>query len=296
MATRLEGSAGRGDRYYFAPEDLIIIGLDTKDGEEHPLWDERIKLPVDDAKVASIKLFGVIEDVVVRRNGSDCDVVDGRQRVRAARQANLELKREGKDPVRVPVTVRKGDDSEMQAVGSVTNEQRSADPPLAKARKAQRMLDRGRGKAFVAMCFGVTQPVLNSYLALLDLDDEVQGAVERGELSASAAAELAPLKREEQRAKLAQVSEKAKATGKRPTAKDTKKAADPDAVVPPSRATVRKVFEAGDALAALVEPYAGVCKCTGKLVPVADSAKCFGCRLGAARDAYLAARNPEKAS
>jgi ParB family chromosome partitioning protein len=244
MATRLEGSVGRGDRYFFTPEDLIIIGLDTKDSEEHALYDERIKLPVHEGMVASIKVYGVIEDVVVRKNGPACEVVDGRQRVRAARQANLELKRDGKAEVRIPVTTRKGDDGEMLGVSVATNEQRTADSPIVRAKKAQKMLDQGREKPYVAMSFGVSQVVLNGLLALLELDRSVQKAVEAGELSVSAAAKLVRLKREDQRAKLAEVREKAKTTGKRPTAKDTKQAADPSAVVAPSKARIRAVCDA----------------------------------------------------
>lgn len=244
MATRLEGSVGRGDRYFFAPEDLIIVGLDTKDSEEHALYDERIKLPVHEGMVASIKVYGVIEDVVVRKNGPACEVVDGRQRVRAARQANLELKRDGKEEVRVPVTTRKGDDGEMLGVSIATNEQRTADSPIVRAKKAQKMLDQGRARPYIAMAFGCSQAVLAHLFTLLELDGEVQAAVDAGELSASAAAKLHPLKREEQRAKLAQVREKAKATGKKPTAKDTKQAADPTAIVAPSKARIRAVCDA----------------------------------------------------
>lgn len=245
MAAKLEGALGRGDRFFFDPETLVIIGLDTKDGPEHPLYDERAKLDADPAMVATIKMFGVIEDVVVRKNGDTLEVLDGRQRVKNARAANKELKKEGKDLVRVPVTIRKGDDIEAAGVGLVTNEVRTADSPLIKAKKAQRMLDKGAEKAYIAACLGVKQVALNSLLALLDLDVTVQRAVDAGELSASAASKLVGLKREEQKEKLAELKTTAESTGKKKvTAKDTKKAANPNAVIPPSRALLRKMFEA----------------------------------------------------
>src|SRR5512136_2177542 len=35
-----------GDLFKFKPSELIIVGLDTEDGPEHPLYDDRIGLPV----------------------------------------------------------------------------------------------------------------------------------------------------------------------------------------------------------------------------------------------------------
>lgn len=39
--------APRKQYWLLNPENLVIIGLDTNDGPEHPLWDTRIKLPID---------------------------------------------------------------------------------------------------------------------------------------------------------------------------------------------------------------------------------------------------------
>lgn len=246
MGSKMDGALGRGDRWFFDPDDLVIVGLDTKDGKEHPLYDERATLEVPRWLIDSIKAFGVVEDVVIRRDGSDSLVVDGRQRTKAARLANKELKKEGKDIVRVPVTIRKDDDKGVEAIAALTNEQRQADTPLVRAQKAQRMLERGHAEAAVAMYFGITKEYLRQLIKLLDLDGSVQKAVENGEVSASAASKLASLKREEQKAKLAELREKKAANGGngKVTAKDTKKAANPDAIVAPSRAKLRKVHDA----------------------------------------------------
>jgi hypothetical protein len=101
--------AKRGNLFLVPPEDITIIGLDTEDGPEHPLFDERVLLPVDEALARNIAIHGVIEPVVIRKNGDDViEVIDGRQRVRSARLANERLEAEGKEPVLVPVVRRVG--------------------------------------------------------------------------------------------------------------------------------------------------------------------------------------------
>jgi ParB family chromosome partitioning protein len=49
MGSKLYGAEGRGDVLNFKPEMLSVI-TDPK----HPLYDERIELPVDEAMVLSI--------------------------------------------------------------------------------------------------------------------------------------------------------------------------------------------------------------------------------------------------
>lgn len=241
MAAKMELALGRGDRFFFSPDSLIIIGLDTKDGKEHPLYDERVNLEVPRWMVDSIKAYGVLEDVIVRRDGDDLLVVDGRQRTRATRIANKELKKEGKPEVRVGVTIRKDDDKGIEAIHVIANEHRQADTPIVRAKKAQRMLDAGHAEAEVAFCFGITIEYLRQLQKLLDLAAPVQKAVEAGEVSASAAAKLSKLKREEQVSKLGELKEKA--NGGKVTAKDTKAAANPDAIIAPSKAKIRAMYD-----------------------------------------------------
>ena len=66
----LEGQ--RLNAFGMDPDKLTIIGLDTDDGPEHPLYDERVRLPLDESFVKNVKVYGVIEDVIV------CKDADGR--------------------------------------------------------------------------------------------------------------------------------------------------------------------------------------------------------------------------
>jgi ParB family chromosome partitioning protein len=72
------GSVDRGDTLSFRPEDLKVI-TDPK----HVLYDARVERPVDEAMVLSIMSLGIIEPLVIARNGEEVFVVDGRQRRRS---------------------------------------------------------------------------------------------------------------------------------------------------------------------------------------------------------------------
>lgn len=189
----------RSDTLWMDPEKLVIVGLDTEEGPEHPLYDERIHLPVTEVFVDNIAEYGVIEPVIVRKNGDSLEVVDGRRRVRGAREAN---KRKGVE-VSVPTMFRREpEQSGFLGVVISLNEQRVDDNALVKAKKAQRMLNAGKSEQDVARAFGVTRVAIGQWVKLLDLALKVQRAVEAGKIAASAAATLVDLTHEEQEKKL----------------------------------------------------------------------------------------------
>jgi len=183
--------------------DLRIIGLDTKDGPEHPLYDERINLPIDEAMVRNIQAFGVLEPVLVRKDGSFVDVVDGRQRVRHARLASERNVAAGLPEILVPAqSPMKATDATAVGVMVSANTFRRDDDPLTRAKKASRMLALGATEAEIATSFGITKGAVRNLLSLLDLAPKVQKAVEAEKVPFTAAIQLADLPREEQVAKL----------------------------------------------------------------------------------------------
>src|SRR5512143_1919662 len=93
---------GKRDAYMFDPEDLVLVT-----DEKSPLYDERVHLPVNEALVMNM-LFapdgvpqGVLEPITAVRNPETgkVEVVVGRQRVKAAREANKRLKKRGEEPI-----------------------------------------------------------------------------------------------------------------------------------------------------------------------------------------------------
>jgi len=203
------GAAGRDELLWFHAESLVLV-----DDEGHPLYDPRVHLPLEETMVLNIMAGGIFEPIIVRKNGEHkgkpiVEVVDGKQRVKHAREANRRLKAQGKEPVLVPAVRRRGEDADLFGVMVSTNDIRRDDSPLARARKCARYMAFGRTETQASVTFGVTTTTIRSWLELLECSKEVQTAVEKGEMPASIAVKLAKLPREEQPA----VLEKLKAQG-----------------------------------------------------------------------------------
>lgn len=168
----------RINAFSFAPEDLILI-----DDKNDPLYDPRVELPIDEAMVRSIMAHGVLEPILVRKDGDRAVVLDGRQRVKNAVEANKRLKAEGGLLIKVPVMPRRGDDADAFSVMITTNEHRIDDDVLSKAKKAQRLLNFGRSIPEVAVTFGVSEATIKNWGTLLDLAPQVRQAVSNGKIT-----------------------------------------------------------------------------------------------------------------
>lgn len=187
--------ATRRDCYLFDPKELVLI----KD-KEHPLYDPRVELPVDDALVESIMFDsqGVIEPIVITKDGEDAVVIDGRQRVKAALEANKRLKKAGAVPVKVPCVVRKGSAKHLTAASVTANEVRINDDILARAKKASNLLNMGYTEEEIAKLFGVTKQTILNYLAIDGLDKTVKKAIGEEKIPASHAMKLSKIPKKEQ--------------------------------------------------------------------------------------------------
>lgn len=196
----IHGASGRGDLLMFDPEVLKVV-TDRK----HSRFDPRVEREIDEAMVASIMRLGVVEPLVISRDGEDVYVEDGRQRRANAIEANKRFKKSGGQPIAVPCVWRRGDDASLFEVAVALNEVRSGDAPIERARKMQRLADFGRSEAQIAVVFGCTTQTVKSHLTLLECAPEVQRAVEAGKLPATVATKMAKLPREEQKSTLAEM-------------------------------------------------------------------------------------------
>lgn len=185
-----------------APDKLVIIGLDTPHKEgEHPLWDARIHLPLDEALILSFMAIGVRVpiDVVVRDGRAY--VVDGRRRTMNAREAARRLLRLGEPPLTVPICSTPGErlsDEMASEISATLNELRLNDPFPVKARRARRMLDREHDPARVATAFGISPETLAGWMSVLDAAPEVTSGLQTGTINLKIATELSALPRERQ--------------------------------------------------------------------------------------------------
>ena len=207
MAKQAIPGASRTNLFLVDPTTVVIIGLDTEDGRDHPLWDPRIEMEVPEGLVLNIMKYGVLEPPLVRKNGDRIEVIDGRQRIRAARTANERLAEAGGAPLLVPVMLRKADDLGHVGVMVTANEQRFGDDAVAKAMKAQRLLDFGGTVEDVGIAMGVSVTQVKNLLTILDLSSKVQKAISGDKVSYSAAIQLADLTHTDQNTKLAAMLE-----------------------------------------------------------------------------------------
>lgn len=187
------GAVGRGDTLNFKPETLKVI-TDVK----HPLYDARVERPVDEAMVLSIMSLGIIEPLVIMRDGEDVYVVDGRQRRLNAIEANKRLAKSGGEPVICPCVWRRGDDARLYEVLVAANEVRSGDSPLERAKKMEHLASLGRDDKQVAIAFGCTVQTVKNARALLECAPSVKKAVESGQVPMTVAMQLSKVSREEQ--------------------------------------------------------------------------------------------------
>ena len=193
--------APRKDTFLVDPADLVIIS-----DKAHPLYDKRCELPVNPGLVASIRAHGFRSTILCFKDGEKLIVLDGRQRTRAAVQANEEIKAAGGELVRVRVMLERGDESQLYAIQCLTNENRQDDSDVTKAEKLQRYLAFGRSEAEAIGIFGSAVKV-RALLALLDCAAPVRAAVAAGKISTSAATKLVKLERADQVAELAKLVE-----------------------------------------------------------------------------------------
>jgi len=206
--TALPG-AKRLNAFAMEPDALTIVGLDTDDGPEHPLYDERCRMPLDEGLVTSIaREEKLLQAVGVRKNGHLIEVVHGRQRVRALRVVNERRIKDGLPPLTATCFVERPI-SDVRAMGMMIaeNENRVNDDPVTRATKAARFIAMGATENDVSVSFGISRQAVKNLLALLELSDEVKKAVQLGHLSYSAAIELRDLPRTQQDSKLAAMLE-----------------------------------------------------------------------------------------
>ncbi|HED1709641.1 TPA: hypothetical protein R4X16_000557 [Klebsiella variicola subsp. variicola] len=196
------GASGKTNVLTFEPENLHLVTDKT-----HPLYDERIHLPISEAMVLNIMDQGVLEPIIVWKDpetGLSC-VVDGRQRVRHTLEANKRLSKEGKEPLLVPAVAKRGSAVRMAQAMVSANEIRQADTPLGRAKKMADALDRGHDEDDLSLMFGVSVQTVRATLSLLDATQAVRDAVESGTVTVTQARQLGALPPEEQRAKVSAI-------------------------------------------------------------------------------------------
>lgn len=190
----IEG-ASRATMFRMDPDEIKLI-IDPM----HPLFDRRALKKPSESMIRSVgpKGPGLIHPLIVRKDGDDVELVAGRTRLLALREAKKRATEAGQLAPTALCILRKGDDRAMFQTMVTENTHRTNEDALALAEKAARFQNMGANEKEICETFDWSIGTLKNHLALLDLDTKIQNEIRAGAVSPIAASKLAALPREEQ--------------------------------------------------------------------------------------------------
>lgn len=145
---------------------------------------------------ASIKEFGVVQPVVVRKKGRSYELVAGERRLRAAGLAGL---------TEVPAIVKDYDDAKMMEIALIENIQRHDLNPIEEAQGLRRLMQEFKlTQEQTAEKVGRSRSAVTNILRLLNLPEQVQKQIINGVLTMGQAKQLLGLPKPEQMCEVAE--------------------------------------------------------------------------------------------
>lgn len=145
---------------------------------------------------ASIKEFGVVQPVVVRKKGRSYELVAGERRLRAAGLAGL---------TKVPAIVKDYDDAKMMEIALIENIQRHDLNPIEEAQGLRRLMQEFKlTQEQTAEKVGRSRSAVTNILRLLNLPEQVQKQIVNGVLTMGQAKQLLGLPKQEQMCEVAE--------------------------------------------------------------------------------------------
>ena len=134
----------------------------------------------------SIKQYGIINPLLVRKVGNKYEIIAGERRFKAAKIVGLE---------RVPVIISNMDERTSAEVAVIENIQRQDLSALEEARSYRKLLDQASiTQEQLAAKMGKSQSTIANKMRLLNLCDEVQEALDNNQISERHARSLLQLK------------------------------------------------------------------------------------------------------
>lgn len=145
---------------------------------------------------ASIKEFGVVQPLVVRKKGRSYELVAGERRLRAAGLAGL---------TKVPAIVKDYDDAKMMEIALIENIQRHDLNPIEEAQGLRRLMQEFKlTQEQTAEKVGRSRSAVTNILRLLNLPEQVQEQIINGVLTMGQAKQLLGLPKPEQMCEVAE--------------------------------------------------------------------------------------------
>ena len=175
-----------------AAQELLIKNITANPYQPRCNFDEE-KLQ---ELAASIKEFGVVQPVVVRKKGRSYELVAGERRLRAAGLAGL---------TKVPAIVKDYDDAKMMEIALIENIQRHDLNPIEEAQGLRRLMQEFKlTQEQTAEKVGRSRSAVTNILRLLNLPEQVQEQIINGVLTMGQAKQLLGLPKPEQMCEVAE--------------------------------------------------------------------------------------------
>lgn len=144
----------------------------------------------------SIKQHGVLQPILVRKTGSTYQIVAGERRYQASKLAGLK---------EIPAVIRDISDEDVFQLALIENLQRADLNPVEEAQGLRQLVDqKGWTQEKVAQVLSKSRSAVANTLRLLDLPEEVQGYLARGEITPGHARAILAVPDEEGRIALAE--------------------------------------------------------------------------------------------
>ena len=172
------------------PQEAAIETITANPYQPRRIFDEEKLRELAD----SIKEFGIVQPLVVRKKGEAFELVAGERRLRAAKLAGL---------ANVPVVIKDYDDTKMMEIALIENIQRHDLNPIEEAQGLRRLMSEFKlTQEQVAEKVGRSRVAVTNILRLLNLPQEIQNEIINGTLTMGQAKQLLGLPKKEQQLSL----------------------------------------------------------------------------------------------
>ena len=144
----------------------------------------------------SIKQYGVIQPIIVKKSSGGYEIIAGERRWRAAKIAGIK---------EIPAIIKDYDEDKLFEIALVENLQREDLNPIEEAMGYSKLSDNfGFSQEEISKRVGKSRSAVANSIRLLSLDDNTQALVKSGKLSAGHARTIIPVDDEKQRLELAE--------------------------------------------------------------------------------------------
>ena len=189
---------GIADKENVSRETLIKISrIEPNEGQPRKSFDEETLKELAD----SMKEYGILQPLLVKRKGDNFQIIAGERRWRAAKMAGLK---------EVPVIVRENNKQQSVEIALIENVQRADLNPIEEALAYQQLMQEfGLKQEEIALRVSKNRATITNSIRLLKLAEPVQQLLISGEISSGHARALLGLEDKEQQIALAsQIIEK----------------------------------------------------------------------------------------